>query len=82
MNLLFTCARMPFVLDEIRKVGAEGVHRVDAADSFGTAPGSHSSSPGFRVGGFGRSGFIAGCSGLHDSTCLMSVSRSSWCCCS
>ena len=33
-------------------------------------------------GGTGSSASKAGSSGFCDSTCLMSVSRSSWCCCS
>lgn len=41
MNVLVTSARMPFALDEIRKLGRCG-HRVVAADSIRTAPGSHS----------------------------------------
>jgi len=38
MNILVTSARMPFALDEIRKLGERG-HRVDVADTFRTAPG-------------------------------------------
>lgn len=38
MNILVTSARMPFALDEIRKLGERG-HRVDCADTFRTAPG-------------------------------------------
>lgn len=41
MNVLVTSSRMPFALDEIRKFGRRG-HRVVAADSIYTAPGSHS----------------------------------------
>jgi hypothetical protein len=41
VNILVTSSRMPFALDEIRKFGRAG-HRVFAADSVGTAPGSHS----------------------------------------
>lgn len=41
MNVLFTGARMPVALDEIRKFGRCG-HRVFAADTFFTSPGSHS----------------------------------------
>lgn len=41
MNVLVTSARMPFALDEIRKLGRRG-HRVFAADTFRAAPGCHS----------------------------------------
>jgi len=41
MNILVTCSRMPFALDEIRKLG-RARHRVYAADTFHAAPGSHS----------------------------------------
>jgi predicted ATP-grasp superfamily ATP-dependent carboligase len=41
MNILVTSSRMPFALDEIRKFGRAG-HRVFAADTFYSAPGSHS----------------------------------------
>ena len=41
MNVLVTSSRMPFALDEIRKLGRAG-HRVHAADTFYSAPGSHS----------------------------------------
>lgn len=41
MNILVTSSRMPFALDEIRKLGRAG-HRVHAADTFYSAPGSHS----------------------------------------
>jgi glutathione synthase/RimK-type ligase-like ATP-grasp enzyme len=41
MAILVTSSRMPFALDEIRKLGKEG-HRVVASDTFKTAPGSHS----------------------------------------
>jgi predicted ATP-grasp superfamily ATP-dependent carboligase len=41
MNVLVTSSRMPFALDEIRKLGRAG-HRVFAADTFYAAPGSHS----------------------------------------
>ena len=41
MNVLVTSSRMPFALDEIRKLGRAG-HRVHAADTFFSAPGSHS----------------------------------------
>jgi predicted ATP-grasp superfamily ATP-dependent carboligase len=41
MNILVTCSRMPFALDEIRKLG-RARHRVFAADTFRAAPGSHS----------------------------------------
>jgi predicted ATP-grasp superfamily ATP-dependent carboligase len=41
VNILVTSSRMPFALDEIRKLGRAG-HRVYAADTFYSAPGSHS----------------------------------------
>ncbi len=41
MNVLVTSSRMPFALDEIRKLGRAG-HHVWAADTFYSAPGSHS----------------------------------------
>jgi len=41
MNVLVTSSRMPFALDEIRKLGRAD-HRVYAADTFYSAPGSHS----------------------------------------
>lgn len=41
MNVLVTSSRLPVALDEIRKFGRSG-HRVFAADTFSTAPGSHS----------------------------------------
>ena len=41
MRVLITSSRMPFALDEIRKLGKEG-HHVVASDTFRTAPGSHS----------------------------------------
>jgi predicted ATP-grasp superfamily ATP-dependent carboligase len=41
VNLLFTSSRLPVALDEIRKFGRVG-HRVYAADTFASAPGSHS----------------------------------------
>lgn len=41
MNILVTSSRMPFALDEIRKLGRAG-HEVLAADTFYSAPGSHS----------------------------------------
>ncbi|HEX8952559.1 MAG TPA: hypothetical protein VF945_11975, partial [Polyangia bacterium] len=41
MNILVTSSRMPFALDEIRKLGRAG-NRVHAADTFYSAPGSHS----------------------------------------
>lgn len=40
MRVLVTSSRMPFALDEIRKLGDAG-HEVFAADTFRTAPGSH-----------------------------------------
>lgn len=41
MHILVTSSRMPFAVDEIRKLG-EGGHEVTAADTFRAAPGSHS----------------------------------------
>lgn len=41
MRVLITSARMPFALDEIRKLGKAG-HHVVATDTFLTAPGMHS----------------------------------------
>ena len=41
MNVLVTSSRMPFALDEIRKLGRSG-HSVYASDTFYSAPGSHS----------------------------------------
>lgn len=41
MRILCTTSRMPFAVDEIRKLGDRG-HQVYAADTFRTAPGSHS----------------------------------------
>jgi hypothetical protein len=41
MNVLVTSSRMPFALDEIRKLGRCG-HRVYAADTIFSAPGGHS----------------------------------------
>jgi hypothetical protein len=40
MRILVTSSRMPFALDEIRKLGKTG-HHVVATDTFRTAPGSH-----------------------------------------
>jgi glutathione synthase/RimK-type ligase-like ATP-grasp enzyme len=40
-RILITSSRMPFALDEIRKLGRRG-HPLWAADTFGAAPGSHS----------------------------------------
>jgi hypothetical protein len=40
MRVLVTSSRMPFALDEIRKLGKAG-HYVVATDTFRTAPGSH-----------------------------------------
>jgi predicted ATP-grasp superfamily ATP-dependent carboligase len=48
VNLLITSSRMPFALDEIRKFGRRG-HRVFAADTIRSAPGSHSRWVGGRV---------------------------------
>jgi predicted ATP-grasp superfamily ATP-dependent carboligase len=41
VNVLVTASRMPFALDEIRKLGRGG-HTVYAADTLATAPGSRS----------------------------------------
>lgn len=41
MRVLITSSRMPFALDEIRKLGVRG-HEVIAADTFRAAPGMHS----------------------------------------
>lgn len=41
MRVLITTSRMPCIIDEIRKLGAQG-HQVFATDTFTTAPGSHS----------------------------------------
>lgn len=41
MRTLMTTSRMPFAVDEIRKLGEAG-HEVTAADTFSAAPGSHS----------------------------------------
>lgn len=41
MKFLVTSSRMPFALDEIRKLGKQG-HDVVASDTFESAPGSHS----------------------------------------
>src|SRR5690606_1554257 len=40
-TILVTSSRMPFALDEVRKLGEAG-HHVIAADTFRSAPGSHS----------------------------------------
>src|SRR5690606_37970317 len=40
-RVLVTSSRMPFAVDEIRKLGEAG-HEVFAADTFPYAPGSHS----------------------------------------
>ncbi len=40
-NILVTTSRMPFAVDEIRKLGATG-HTVVASDTFRASPGSHS----------------------------------------
>ncbi|MFO8074313.1 MAG: ATP-grasp domain-containing protein [Polyangia bacterium] len=42
MRILLTSSRMPFAVDEIRKLGRRG-HSVVAADTFRLAPGNHSS---------------------------------------
>lgn len=39
-RVLATTSRMPFAVDEIRKLGQRG-HEVTATDTFGLAPGSH-----------------------------------------
>jgi predicted ATP-grasp superfamily ATP-dependent carboligase len=41
MRILVTTSRMPFALDEIRKLGRLG-HEVHASDTFPSAPGNHS----------------------------------------
>ncbi len=41
MRFLVTSSRMPFALDEIRKLGRRG-HHVYASDTFAGAPGNHS----------------------------------------
>lgn len=41
MDVLVTSSRLPFALEAIRKLGRSG-HRVYAADTFRSAPGSHS----------------------------------------
>jgi hypothetical protein len=60
VRILITSSRMPFALDEIRKLGRAG-HTVFASDTFRTAPGSHSkyvaehritASPRFATGAF------------------------------
>jgi predicted ATP-grasp superfamily ATP-dependent carboligase len=48
MKILCTTSRMPFAVDEIRKLGQQG-HEVYAADTFRTAPGSHSAEVHQRV---------------------------------
>jgi len=48
MKVLCTTSRMPFAVDEIRKLGEQG-HQVYAADTFRTAPGSHSAEVYERV---------------------------------
>lgn len=48
MKILCTTSRMPFAVDEIRKLGEQG-HQVFAADTFRSAPGSHSSEVHERV---------------------------------
>ncbi len=48
MRVLVTSSRMPFALDEIRKLGARG-HEVIAADTFRAAPGMHSKFVARRV---------------------------------
>ena len=48
MKVLCTTSRMPFAVDEIRKLGEQG-HEVFAADTFRTAPGSHSAEVHERV---------------------------------
>lgn len=42
MRVLVTTSRMPFAVDQIRKLGRQG-HTTFAADTFRTAPGNHSS---------------------------------------
>lgn len=41
MRILVTTSRMPYAVDEIRKLGRQG-HVIHAADTFGNAPGNHS----------------------------------------
>jgi predicted ATP-grasp superfamily ATP-dependent carboligase len=41
MRILVTTSRMPFALDEIRKLGRLG-HEVHASDTFASSPGNHS----------------------------------------
>lgn len=41
MRTMVTTSRMPFAVDEIRKLGEAG-HEVTAVDTFAAAPGSHS----------------------------------------
>jgi hypothetical protein len=41
LRVLVTSSRLPFALEEIRKLGRTG-HRVYASDTFDSAPGSHS----------------------------------------
>ena len=41
MRTLVTTSRMPFAVDEIRKLGEAG-HDVTAVDTFKASPGSHS----------------------------------------
>lgn len=41
VKILVTSSRLPYAVTEIRALGRAG-HRVHAADTFGTAPGSHS----------------------------------------
>jgi hypothetical protein len=48
MKILCTSSRMPFAVDEIRKLGSAG-HEVLAADTFRTSPGSHSHGVAERV---------------------------------
>ncbi len=48
MKILCTTSRMPFAVDEIRKLGERG-HEVYAADTFRAAPGSHSKEVADRV---------------------------------
>src|SRR5690606_7924779 len=48
MKVLCTTSRMPFAVDEIRKLGEAG-HAVYAADTFHNAPGSHSAGVTERV---------------------------------
>ena len=41
MRTLMTTSRMPFAVDEIRKLGETG-NEVTAVDTFSASPGSHS----------------------------------------